>query len=118
MLIENNEFYNLHRAAVLIANDALSWYETGPVCDVTVRNNRIFNHSRKPIFRIQPENTKFKDDEFVHNNITFENNTAVGEERVAWIYAKSTDNLTLRGNTSNFEPLSDEFDHCGRVISD
>lgn len=118
VLIENNEFYNLRRAAVLIANDALSWYETGPVCDVTVRNNRIFNHGRKPIFRIQPENTKFKDDEFVHNNVTFENNTAVGEERVAWIYAKSTDNLTLRGNTSNFEPLSDEFDHCGRVISD
>ena len=118
VLIENNEFYDLHRPAVFIANDALAWYETGPVCDITVRNNKIFNQTVNPIFGIKPENTKYKENEFVHNNITFENNIAVGEERVAWISAKSTDNLTLRGNTSNFEPLPDEFDHCGRVITD
>ncbi|MBO7217914.1 MAG: right-handed parallel beta-helix repeat-containing protein [Clostridia bacterium] len=116
VLIENNEFYDLHRAAVLVANDAMMWYETGPVCDITVRNNRIFNQIEKPIFRIQPENKKYKDGEFVHNNITFENNIAVGSERVAWIYAKSTDNLILRSNTANFEPLDSEFDHCGKVI--
>lgn len=115
VVIENNEFYDLHRAAVLVANDALQWYETGPVCDVTVRNNKIFNQTHNPIFHIQPENIKFKDDEFVHNNITFENNVAEGTERVAWIYAKSTDNLTLRENKANFEPLPSEFDHCGKV---
>lgn len=118
VLIENNEFYDLHRPTVFIANDALAWYETGPVCDITVRNNKIFNQTANPIFGIKPENTKYKENEFVHNNITFENNIAVGEERVAWISAKSTDNLTIRGNTSNFEPLPDEFDHCGRVITD
>lgn len=118
VLIENNEFYDLHRAVVLVANDALAWYETGPVCDITVRNNKIFNQENRPIFRIQPENTKFKDDEFVHNNITFENNEAFGKERVAWISAKSTDNLVLRGNKSDFEPLPSEFDHCGKVISE
>ncbi len=116
VVIENNKFYNLGRAAVLVANDAMMWYETGPVCDITVRNNRIYNQYAKPIFRIQPENKKFKDNEFVHNNITFENNIAKGTEPVAWIYAKSTDNLTLRGNKADFTPLDSVFDHCGKVI--
>ncbi len=116
VLIENNEFYGLHRPVVFIANDALAWYETGPVCDITVRNNKIFNQTTNPIFGIKPENTKYKDDEYVHNNIAFINNTSVGEERVAWVSAKSTDNLTISGNVANFEPLPDEIDHCGRII--
>ncbi len=67
---------------------------------------------------IQPENEKYKDDQFVHNNITFENNVAVGSERVVWLYVKSTDNLTIRGNTANFESLPDELVHCGRITEE
>ncbi len=118
VLIEENEFYSLCRAAVLIANDAALWFETGPVLDVTIRNNKIFDQTAKPIFRIQPENKQYRENEFVHKNIVIENNTAVGKERVAWLYAKSTDNIVLRGNKADFVPLTNELDHCGRVSED
>ncbi len=116
VLIENNKFYSLCRAAVLIANDAALWYETGPVEDVTIRNNMIFNQTAKPIFRIQPENKQFRENEFVHKNIRIENNIAEGTEQVAWLYAKSADNVILKGNKANFIPLDNELDHCGVVI--
>lgn len=116
VLVENNEFYGLCRAAVFVANDALVWYETGPVEDITIRNNRIYNQSEQPIFRFQPENKQFREGEFVHKNILIENNEAFGDEPVAWIWAKSTDNIVMRGNKANFEPLANEFIECGKVV--
>ncbi len=118
ILIENNSFYSFRRAVVLMANDAKAWWETGPVKDVVIRNNRIYNHSLKPIIQLQPENTAFCEDRFVHNNIVIENNVAQGEERVAWLYAKSTDNILIKNNTSNFEPLPNEINHCGKIITE
>ena len=115
VLVENNEFYGLCRAAVFVANDAAWWYETGPVEDITIRNNRIYNQDADPIFRFQPENKQYREGEFVHKNILIENNEAIGEAPVAWLWAKSTDNIVLRGNKANFSPLANELIECGKV---
>ncbi|MBO7217913.1 MAG: right-handed parallel beta-helix repeat-containing protein [Clostridia bacterium] len=116
VLVENNEFYGLCRAAVFVANDAAVWYETGPVEDITIRNNRIYDQSEQPIFRFQPENKQYREGEYVHKNILIENNIAEGAVPVAWLWAKSTDNIVMRGNTANFEPLQNELTQCGKVI--
>ena len=116
VVVENNEFYGLCRAAVFVANDAAIWYETGPVEDITIRNNRIYNQTEQPIFRFQPENKQFREGEYVHKNILIENNEAFGEEQVSWLWAKSTDNIVMRGNTANFTPLANELIECGKVV--
>lgn len=116
VLVENNDFFGLCRAAVFVANDAAIWYETGPVEDVTIRNNRIYDQTEMPIFRFQPENKQFREGEFVHKNILIENNEAFGTEPVAWLWAKSTDNIVMRGNKADFEPLANELIECGKVV--
>ena len=69
-----------------------------------------------PIFRFQPENKQFREGKYVHKNIFIENNEAFGTEPVAWLWAKSTDNIVMRGNKANFEPLANEFIQCGKVV--
>src|SRR5206468_12764963 len=39
VIIENNVFYKTGMSPILIADDALSWFESGAVQDVTIRNN-------------------------------------------------------------------------------
>lgn len=116
VVIENNTFSGFRLVSVLIANDAAWWYESGPVRDVTIRNNRHINCFFSPLYTFKPENTEFVDGEFVHKNITIENNVAEGTEPVAWLWAKSTDNIVMRNNTANFEPLPNELQHCGKVV--
>ncbi len=118
VVIENNRFNGLIMPAVLMANDAAVWYETGPVHDVTIRNNLIINQSCMPIFQLLPENREHREGEFVHKNITIENNRAECEGEFAWLWAKSTDNIVFRGNTANREPLPNKFENCGRITAE
>jgi hypothetical protein len=79
VIIEHNTFTNVGMHAILIANDGASWYESGPVTDVTIRNN-IFDgcgYNSAPdnyVISIAPENHEPVADYFVHKNITIENN--------------------------------------------
>lgn len=115
VLIENNTFVNFRRPCVLLACDTQSWYESGPVNDVTIRNNLHINCTEEPIYIIKPENTKFTDTEFVQNNILIENNHAEGSQN-SWLYAKSTNNLVFRNNVSGFNPLPPVLINCGKII--
>lgn len=118
VVVENNSFYCMGREVVLLANDAKSWWETGPVTDVTIRNNRIYNQFAKPIVRIHPENTKFREGQYVHGKIIIEGNIAVGSEQVPWMHAKSTESIILRNNRATFEPLPDEIENCGNIVTE
>ena len=117
VVIENNTFVNFRRPCVLIANDALCWYESGPAKDITIRNNLHICCTEEPIYIFKPENTKFRSDEFVHNNVLIENNRVEGPQN-AWFYAKSTNNLVFRNNESGFIPLPPVLINCGKIVID
>jgi len=102
VLIEDNTFYKTGMYAILIADDALSWYESGAVRDVTIRRNRFIGcgYNDAPddyVIAIAPENRKTVDGAFVHHNIRIEDNefdTRGGR----LLKARSVDGLTLQHN--------------------
>lgn len=75
ILIEDNTFYHTGMHAILIADDALSWYESGPVRDVTIRRNRFAGCAPGDyVIAIAPENRKTVPGAYVHRNIRIEDN--------------------------------------------
>jgi hypothetical protein len=95
VLIENNRFLRTSMSAILIADDARSWFESGYVRDITIKNN-YFVHCREPVIRIHPENKKKKGP--VHKNIRIINNIFELSAHTP-VAAKSTEGLTFTGNT-------------------
>jgi len=89
--------------AILIANDASSWFESGAVQDVTIRNNTFTEcgYNSAPgsyTIAIAPENHKQVPGYFVHSNIRIENNTfSVYDYPI--LTARSVNILTFTGNT-------------------
>ena len=117
VLIEGNEFFRTRMSGVLIADDARSWFESGPVRDVTIRDNR-FIECGTPVILIAPENDV--DGGFVHRNITIEKNHFKLAGPVA-VSAKSVDGLTVRGNEFVGTPGDGRQDpvvteQCRRVV--
>jgi len=94
-IIEHNRFLNLAGAGVLVADDAESWYESGPVKNLYIINNDFISCG-EPAIDIHPENTSF--DGPVHQNIAVRNNkfTLKGTKL---LYAKSTTGLIVEHNT-------------------
>lgn len=102
VLIENNTFFHTGMHAILIADDALSWFESGPVRDVTIRNN-VFEdcgYNSAPgnyIIAIAPENHELVPGFFVHRNIRIENNTFKMYDYPV-LNARSVNHLIFAGN--------------------
>ncbi len=94
VVIENNEFRNTHMAAILLSDDAKSWYESGPCKDVTIRNNS-FGECRAHFISILPENGSNTNP--VHKNITIEGNT-FDSKHDKGIHLKCAENVTIRNN--------------------
>lgn len=94
ILIENNTFFRMQMSGILIADDARSWFESGMVRDVTIRNNN-FIECNEPVILIAPENSQNKG--YVHQNITIANNRfkLIGKNAVS---ARSVDGLKINGN--------------------
>jgi hypothetical protein len=103
VVIENNVFHRLGMHAILIANDAQSWYESGAVNDVLIRNN-TFNecgYNSAPdnyVIAIVPENHEEQAGKYVHRNIRLVNNT-FNVYDAPLLMAKSVDKLTFSNNT-------------------
>lgn len=95
-LIEGNTFYGMQMSGILVADDGLSWYESGPVHDLTIRRNTFFNCG-EPIINIDPENREYKG--AVHKNITIEENCFyMRKNNSSVIRAKAVDGLVIRHN--------------------
>jgi hypothetical protein len=109
VLIENNTFYHTGMHAILIADDASSWFESGRVMDVTIRNNVFEDCGYKSapgnyIIAIAPENHELVPGFYVHRNIRIENNTfKMYDDPV--LTARSVDHLVFKGN----ELIRDQF---------
>ena len=103
VVIEQNHFDRLMMSGILIADDAESWFESGRVEDVTIRQN-TFNHCggrEHPVIYIAPENRHVDLDTPVHRNIRIEEN-CIHTADALLLDAKSTRGLSFRKNNITF----------------
>lgn len=100
VVIENNVFYRTGMFPILIADDASSWFESGAVRDVLIRNNTFqecgFNSGSGAI-NIAPENHELKEGNMVHRNIRIKDNTFILYNDGV-LNARSVDGLVFTGN--------------------
>jgi hypothetical protein len=115
VVIENNTFYRTGMYGILIATDARSWFESGAVKDVLIRNN-IFEdcsynlNNDNYAIAIMPENHIIVDKHWVDRNIKIENNT-IKTFSGQMIKAKSVNGLSIKENkivTSSFKISDNE----------
>jgi hypothetical protein len=103
VVVEDNRFIRCTYAGIQTAGDANYWFESGPVADLTVRNNLFKDQGlavgNAPVLVIVPE-VKYETDPswYYHHNILFENNTIEAFSRIL-VDARSVENFTFRGNT-------------------
>lgn len=102
VLIERNVFYRTGMHAILIANDANGWFESGPVEDVTIRQNEFIecghNGGRNnAAIAIEPEVKQAAPGHYVHRNIRITDNRFAQYDYPV-MFARSTEGLTFTGN--------------------
>jgi hypothetical protein len=100
-VIEYNTFSRLGMSAILVADDGLSWYESGQVHDLTIRHNLFSEcgHNVLPfnyVITIAPENHQLSRP--VHSNIRITGNRFICYTP-AVLTARSVDGLTFSGNS-------------------
>jgi polygalacturonase len=103
VVIENNVFFRTGMHAILIADDATSWFESGPVQDVLIRNNTFEDCAYNSgdgnyVIAIAPENHQPVQKYWVHKNIRIENNTFKIYDYPV-VTARSTNGLAFVNNT-------------------
>lgn len=102
VVIENNTFYRTGMHAILIADDASGWYESGTVRDLIIRNNTFeecgYNSGElNSVINIAPENHALIKNFYVHRNIIIENNVFKIFNQPL-LSAKSTEQLSFINN--------------------
>jgi hypothetical protein len=100
-VIEYNTFSRLGMSAILVADDGLSWYESGQVHDLTIRHNlfRECGNNLLPanyVITIAPENHQLSRP--VHSNIRITGNRFICYTP-AVLTARSVDGLVFSGNS-------------------
>lgn len=100
--IENNTFFRTGMHAILIADDASGWFESGAVLDVTIRNNTFEEcaYNSGTVLNVAPENHELIEGYYVHHNIRIQNNTFKIFDKLI-LSARSTDGLFFTNNTIN-----------------
>ncbi|MEI7899386.1 MAG: glycoside hydrolase domain-containing protein, partial [bacterium] len=111
VLVESNTFVRTAMSAIDISDDANSWFESGPVRDVTIRGN-TFIQCGGPVIRIAPENQTAKPEEPVHTNIRILDNFFDG----GGVSAKSVKGLTITGNRFSAKALPVQQNACTDVV--
>lgn len=110
VLLEHNVFQTCDWVALQFAGDARFWYESGPVRNVVIRNNRFKNLGVAvgggPLMVFVPRvQYEAEPTHYYHQNIVFENNDCeVFGQNLASLF--SVENLVFRGNTVT---LSDDY---------
>lgn len=97
IVVEDNDFYNTSMNAILISDDANSWYESGMVRDVTVADNRFFGNEEYYVC-VKPENAVHED--YVHSGIVIKSNLFASRNSKG-LYFKSTKCL-VENNTFEY----------------
>ena len=105
ILIENNKFLNTGMSGIYVANDALTWHESGRVNSMMIRDNAFMNCEENAIL-ILPENRRFQD--FVHENIYIENNLFV-LNAIPALNVNSTKNVIMKNNVYKGKPAFGKY---------
>lgn len=108
VLVENNTFHRPAMAGILIENDASGWFESGPIRDMVIRNNRFVRCG----ISINPHTRSDKPEEPVHENIRIENNEF---SESGGISARNVKGLALSHNKSSKGPVPVETKACTDV---
>jgi hypothetical protein len=95
-LVEGNTFDDTGMAGVFVSGDANEWFESGPVRDLTIRDNE-FRRLDAPAVLVEPTNTVADPAHPVHSGITVEHNRFV-DCAVPLVAAKSVAGLTVTAN--------------------
>lgn len=111
VVIENNLFQSFNMPAILISDDAKSWYESGKCKNVTIKGN-TFENCNDYYISVLPENGKNK--EPVHENITIEKNNFKSKNSKG-IYLKSAKNVKIVHNSFLDENKKVKTERCVNV---
>lgn len=109
--VENNVFDNTSMHSILISDDARSWYESGMVDNIVIRNN-VFRRTIGYTVQIKPENIIHKG--YVHKNIVIENNT-IDSNGEGGFYFKSTSGVTVKNNNIVGKTLDTYIKNCANI---
>ncbi len=130
VVIENNKFLDCTYAGVVVPGFVDSWYESGPVKNVIIRNNLFedmgLGGGNAPIIDIAANiNNKVSPPFYFHKNIIFQNNTINTFGRIL-VRAKSLENFQFKGNkinkSKNYPVVAHKnspafvFDRCKDII--
>ena len=99
IVVENNVFEEMEQ---LMTDDLFKyWYESGPVKDLIIRNNKFFRRPcRGGAYTINILTERADTTNARHKNVIIENNEIESVNNKA-IYASCIDGLTIRGNKFN-----------------
>lgn len=98
VLIEDNDFRHTSMSAILVSDDARSWYESGFVRNVVIRNNRFYANKGYYVC-VKPENKKHKG--YVHSGIRVEDNLFDSPSSEG-LYFKSAKDCIVKDNKFKF----------------
>jgi hypothetical protein len=116
VLIEKTTFVRTEMSAIDIADDANSWFESGSVKSVTIRDNH-FEECGEPVIFIHPENAHEEPDHPVHEGIAIVGNCFnLSGDRA--IYVKSVKGLKILRNRFSSKSLPIETHACIQVQID
>lgn len=96
VVVRGCEFLRTHMEGIQMAVDANDWFESGPVRDMLITNNR-FIECRRGGIRIEP--SVADPTAVVHENIRIEGNHFTLHEHDPAVHAIACRGLTIKGNT-------------------
>lgn len=96
VVVEENEFIDCAMSAIVISDDAASWYESGCVKDIAITNN-YFGRCGGPVIRIWPENRIYEG--AVHQNIRIIDNRFHSPPEELCMQIKDASGIVVKGNT-------------------
>lgn len=95
VLVKSNVFKNTSMNAILVSDDAKSWYESGFVTDVCITDNSFYGTNGYYLC-VMPENSVHKG--YVHKGIKAENNL-FSSVNAKGLYFKSAEKCVVKNNT-------------------
>lgn len=95
VLIEDNTFYKNGMSGVLLEDDVRQWFESGPIKNMTIKNNKFVECGGPQIFS-NPQTSVYDPLKTVHSNIQIVGNEFTGNSTIKML---STKDLVIDKNT-------------------